>query len=107
MRKKLAYPLSLIFFICFGLVLVIFHAIQWFCFNILGYKAHKISVVWLQFWLMRITNILGTTYAFDNSYNIEPNCPLIIVANHQSLYDIPPLIWYFRKHHPKFISKKN
>jgi 1-acyl-sn-glycerol-3-phosphate acyltransferase len=28
------------------------------------------------------------------------------VANHQSTYDIPPLIWYLRKHHPKFISKK-
>jgi len=22
------------------------------------------------------------------------------------MYDIPPLIWYMRKHHPKFVSKK-
>ena len=32
--------------------------------------------------------------------------PYIIVCNHQSLYDIPPLIWYLRQIHPKFISKK-
>ncbi len=31
--------------------------------------------------------------------------PLIIVSNHQSQYDIPPVVWGFRKHYPKFISK--
>ena len=106
MAKLLAYPLTLIFFVLFGLTLLIFHPVQWFSFNVLGYRAHKTSVIWLQFWLMRCTNILGTTYSFSNSYEIEENVPLIIVANHQSMYDIPPILWYFRKHHPKFISKK-
>ncbi|MEZ4796885.1 MAG: lysophospholipid acyltransferase family protein [Flavobacteriaceae bacterium] len=105
MIKILAYPLTVLYFICFGLTLVIFHPIQWFCFNVLGYKAHKISVVWLQFWIMRCLNILGTRFSFSNPHQINTNQPLIIVANHQSMYDIPPLIWYFRKHHPKFISK--
>ena len=31
--------------------------------------------------------------------------PLIIVSNHQSQYDIPPVVVGFRKHFPKFISK--
>jgi len=106
MRKILAYPLTVIFFFLFGITLVIFHAVQWFCFNILGYKAHKISVDWLQFFTMRCTNVLGTRYAFYNPYNIGTDKPLIIVTNHQSMYDIPPLIWYMRKHHVKFISKK-
>ena len=106
MIKVLAYPLSVFYYICFGLTLVVFHAIQWVCFNIFGYKAHKLSVDWLQFFLMRCLNILGTRFSFNNSYDLPANTPLIIVANHQSTYDIPPLIWYFRKHHPKFISKK-
>lgn len=106
MQKILAYPLTLVFFICFGTALLIFHPIQWLCFNVLGYKAHKISVVWLQFWLMRSTNVLGTRYRFNNMYQLDTTSPLIIVANHQSMYDIPPILWYFRKHHPKFISKK-
>ncbi|MBC2843753.1 lysophospholipid acyltransferase family protein [Winogradskyella flava] len=106
MTKLLAYPLTILYFICFGLTLVIFHPIQWFCKNVFGYKAHKTSVDWLQFFIMRSLNVLGTTFSFTNLYNIEKEVPLIIVANHQSMYDIPPLIWYLRKHHVKFISKK-
>ena len=60
----------------------------------------------LQFWIMRCLNVLGTRFTFDNPHLIEKNQPLIIVANHQSTYDIPPLMWYMRKHHCKFISKK-
>lgn len=104
--KILAYPITILYFICFGLSLLIFHPIQWFCFNVFGYKAHKISVDWLQFFLMRCLNILGTQFSFKNPYSIPPNRSVIIVANHQSMYDIPPLIWYLRKHHVKFVSKK-
>jgi 1-acyl-sn-glycerol-3-phosphate acyltransferase len=106
MLKVLAYPLTVLYFICFGLTLVIFHPIQWLCNNIFGYKAHKISVDWLQFFLLRCLNVLGTTFTFNNPQSIPKDLPLIIVANHQSMYDIPPLIWYLRKHHVKFISKK-
>lgn len=106
MIKLLAYPLTLIYAFFFFLTLLVFHPIQWFCFNILGYKAHKVSVIWLQFWLMRCLNILGTRFSFTNPYHIKTNHPLIIVSNHQSMYDISPLMWYMRKHHPKFISKK-
>ena len=31
--------------------------------------------------------------------------PIIFAANHQSMYDIPSLIWFLRRHHAKFISK--
>ncbi len=106
MQKLIAYPLTILYFICFGLTLIVFHPIQWFCFNVLGYKAHKISVDWLQFFIMRSTNVLGTRYTFTNPYQIETDQPLIIVANHQSMYDISPIMWYMRKHHPKFISKQ-
>ncbi|WP_417290778.1 lysophospholipid acyltransferase family protein [Corallibacter sp.] len=106
MIKILSYILTTIYSLCFLGILVIFHAIQWFCLKLFGYNAHKVSVDWLQFFIMRCTNILGTRYTFTNPYDIEPNQPLIIVANHQSMYDIPPIIWYMRKYHPKFISKK-
>jgi 1-acyl-sn-glycerol-3-phosphate acyltransferase len=73
---------------------------------VFGYQAHKISVDWLQFFLMRCLNVLGTRFTFTNPYEINLDQPLIIVANHQSMYDISPIMWYMRKHHPKFISKK-
>ena len=106
MMKIIAYPLTLLYLLCFGLLLVVFHLIQWVCFNVFGYNAHKKSVDYLQFWLMRCLHILGTRFTFKNTFEIDANTPLIIVANHQSMNDIPPILWYFREHHPKFISKK-
>jgi len=103
--KLLSYPLTIIYYVFFGLTLVIFHPIQWICLKI-GYSAHKFSVDSLQFSLMRCLNILGTRYSFENKHTIPKGQPLIIVANHQSMYDISPLIMNFRRHHPKFISKK-
>lgn len=91
---------------CFGLCLVIFHPIQWICFNGFGYQAHKKSVDYLNFFLVKCTNILGTTYRFENLASVPKNVPLIVVANHQSMYDIIAIIWYMRRYHCKFVSKK-
>ncbi|UGU14215.1 1-acyl-sn-glycerol-3-phosphate acyltransferase [Sinomicrobium kalidii] len=106
MKKLLSYPLSALYYTCFGLSLVIFHGIQWVCLNLFGYNAHKRSVSILNLFLVRCTNILGTTYKFENLHLVPEGVPLIIVSNHQSMYDIPPIIWFMRKFHPKFISKK-
>jgi len=103
--KLLSYPLTVLFFLLFGLVLVIFHPIQWILHNVFGYNAHKKSVSLLNWSIMRCTNVLGTRYSFKNKQDIPTDRPLIIVTNHQSMYDIPPIIWYMRKHHPKFVSK--
>ncbi|WP_431163872.1 lysophospholipid acyltransferase family protein [Flagellimonas beolgyonensis] len=105
MAKMFSYPLTILFFIFFGLALVIFHPIQWICLNLFGYNAHKRSVSILNWCLMGCTRILGTRYSFQNDQNIPTDRPLIIVTNHQSMYDIPPIIWHMRKYHPKFVSK--
>jgi 1-acyl-sn-glycerol-3-phosphate acyltransferase len=106
MSKTLAYPLTLIYLIAFGLTLVVFHPIQWVCLNVFGYDAHKKSVSIMNWVIMRCTNILGTRYTLTFPENMPPQGPVIIVTNHQSLYDIPPIIWHLRKYHPKFVSKK-
>ena len=106
MQKLISYPISAIYYLCFGLCLVIFHPVQWFCFNFFGYQAHKKSVDYLNFFLVRCTNLLGTTYTFENIESIPKNVPLIFVSNHQSLYDIVAMIWYLRRFHCKFVSKK-
>ncbi|MGB7396084.1 MAG: lysophospholipid acyltransferase family protein, partial [Pricia sp.] len=105
MRKVLAYPLTIFYQIAFGITLLVFHPIQWVCLNLFGYTAHGKSVALLNLCLMRCTHILGTTYSFDNPHNIPRNRPLIIVPNHQSMHDIPPIIWFMRLYHPKFVSK--
>jgi 1-acyl-sn-glycerol-3-phosphate acyltransferase len=105
MQKLISYPISVIYYLCFGLCLVFFHPIQWICLNAFGYQAHKKSVDYLNFLLLRCTNLVGTTYTFENREIIPKNVPLIFVSNHQSMYDIIAMIWYLRDFHAKFVSK--
>ena len=105
MQKILAYPLTVIYFLFFGIALVVFHPIQWICFTLFGYEAHRASVALLNLCLLRCTHILGTTYTFNNPQNLPTGKPYIFVLNHQSMNDIPPIIWFMRKYHPKFVSK--
>jgi 1-acyl-sn-glycerol-3-phosphate acyltransferase len=106
MQKIVSYPLSLVAILFFILTLLIFHPIQWLCLNLLGYQAHKKSVDYLNLVLLRISHLLGTSYKVENRELIPKGVPIIFVANHQSLYDIVAMIWFFRKFHPKFVSKK-
>lgn len=105
MQKVIAYPLSVVYYLLFGSTLVIFHLIQWVCFNLFGYEAHKKSVDVLCFFLVANTYVLGTRYTFRNLDKVPKGIPLIVVANHQSLYDITTLGWILRKVHLKYVSK--
>jgi 1-acyl-sn-glycerol-3-phosphate acyltransferase len=105
MRRFFGYILSPIHYLLFGLLLAIFHPIQWICFNAFGYKAHKWSVDTLNFFLVSSYYVLGNTVKFTNKQNLPIGRPIIFIANHQSLYDIPAMIWFLRKYHAKFISK--
>ncbi len=87
-------------------VLLIFHPIQWFCLTFFGHDLHQQSVSLMNLCLMRCTHLLGTTYSFNDPHDIPTDRPLIIVTNHQSMHDIPPISWFLRKHQVKFISKK-
>jgi len=60
----------------------------------------------MNFFLVLWTRILGTRYSFYSERALPKDRPVIIVANHQSLYDIPYLIWKLRSLHPKFVAKK-
>lgn len=106
MQKVLSYILTPIFFVFFGLTLLVFHPIQWLCLTFFGYAPHSFSVALMNLCIMRCTHFLGTRHSFKNTHKLPLDRPLIIVSNHQSMYDISPISWYLRKHHPKFVSKK-
>lgn len=85
---------------------MIFHPIQVFCLRWINLNAQKKVVDILNFFLLRCLNLLGTRIIFKNAEKLPEKGTLIFAANHQSTYDIPPLIWYLRKYHPKFVAKK-
>mgnify|MGYP000981554803 CR=1 FL=1 len=72
-----------------------------------GYRIAEVekSVDYFNWTILRCLNILGTRFTMEYLDTIPKNVPIIIVSNHQSMWDIPPIIWYLRKLHPKFVSK--
>lgn len=106
MQKIIAYPLTVIHLVVFFVLLLLFHPIQVICHKLLGYNAHRKSVYILNWCLMKSQLFLGTTYGIDYETDLPVGPNYIFVSNHQSMFDIPPLIYYLRKHHPKFIAKK-
>lgn len=106
LKKILSYILSGVFFLLFGIFLLLFELIQRVCLRVFGYNAHRKSVAVFNWFALRFLQVLGTTYQINLPEDLPVNKPIIIVSNHQSMWDIPPLIWFLRNLHPKFISKK-
>jgi len=106
MKKLLSIIITPIFYLIFLLILVVFHIVQVVALNLFGHNVHDKSVALLNLFLMRSQVILGTKFKFNNFKSFPTNKPIIIIANHQSMWDIPPIVWRYRKHHPKFIAKK-
>ncbi|TAH03220.1 MAG: 1-acyl-sn-glycerol-3-phosphate acyltransferase [Sphingobacteriales bacterium] len=105
MRRLFGYFLSPIHHLFFLLTLCIFQPIQWVCYKFFGYAAHKKAVDWLNFFLVATYYLLGLRVSYYKNKALPIGKPIIFIANHQSMYDIPALIWFLRKYHAKFISK--
>jgi 1-acyl-sn-glycerol-3-phosphate acyltransferase len=105
MNKIISYPLSIVAYALFFLVLCLFHPAQYLCFNLLGYNAHKKCVDLLNFCLLRILWITFSTAKIEMKADLPEDRPIIFVANHQGLYDIIGIGWFLRKYHPKYVSK--
>jgi 1-acyl-sn-glycerol-3-phosphate acyltransferase len=105
MKRIIGHIFSPLHHIGFFFFLILFQPIQWLSLKLGGYAAHKKSVDVLNFCLVGTYYLVGCSVKF--SYKVKPptNRPIIFVANHQSMYDIPPLIYHLRKYHTKFISK--
>ena len=104
-RNILAYPLTVLHYIVFGIILLVFHPIQVIAYNVFGKKAHRETVILLNMCLTYSLYFLFSRVKFINEHEIPENVPLILVANHQGTYDIPPIFWYLRKTYPNFVSK--
>ncbi len=102
----ITFPLSVLYWMTFFLILIVFHGFQWIAFNIFGYTSHKKVVDVMNFFIIKAMYIAGVRYRLNGNPQRIPIGPNIIISNHQSMFDIPPLIWYLKRLHPKFIAKK-
>jgi len=99
------YILSTLYIVYFFFMLFLFHPIQWIAYTIFGQAAHRNTVDLLNFFLLRGSHLVGSRIQFKAPKNLPKNTPLILIANHQSMYDIIGIIWFFRKLNPIFVSK--
>ncbi|WP_291723360.1 lysophospholipid acyltransferase family protein [Bernardetia sp.] len=105
-QKILSWIVTPIFVVAFFSTLCIFHVAQVIGLKLFGYKGHKKSVDYMIFWLMQALYTLGAKLPSSKQPNLPTDRPILIVANHQSMYDIPAIMRVFKKYHPKFVSKK-
>src|SRR5690625_4736652 len=83
-----------------------YEGIQRICLYTFGYQAHKKSVDIFNGITVVLLRLFGTRFTIKDTSNLPKNIPVLLVSNHQSMWDIPPIIWYLRRLHPKFVSKK-
>ncbi len=62
--------------------------------------------MWFNCLLVHGWYLTGSHVHFDQRTALPDDRPIVFVANHQSMFDIPGLIWFLRKYYPLFVSKK-
>ncbi len=93
------------FVAAFGAILLFFDPLQRIAI-LFGPAAHQRVVGWLNWSLRSSLGILGVKVVVHGEDAVPEGEPVIIISNHQSLFDIPILYTVFAKHRPRFIAKQ-
>ena len=100
------YFLTVVFGVCFFLLLVVWDIVQRIAFYSFGEKAlHRVDRT-LNSLILRFLGITGANFKTTNPFVFPNTDSYIVVSNHQSMFDIcmiHELVW---QHTPRFISKK-
>ena len=105
MRLLISHLLTPLQYLSFVTILLVFHPIQWVVYHTLGDMAHRKVVYFMNGCLSMSLAILFYRRTFTNEYDLPTDRPIIFLANHNSLHDIPTLYYNLRKYNPVFVSK--
>lgn len=107
MKKIAAWICFPFFVIGFCLVILSNHVLQVIFFRLGGQKWHEKAMDILHLGLLSSVLLLFSRISVKGKVpKYSKNQPMIIISNHQSMFDIAIIGWVFRRHHPRFISKK-
>jgi 1-acyl-sn-glycerol-3-phosphate acyltransferase len=96
---------SIPFLLAFGLILVVFDPLQRVA-RLFGPRPHEVVVGLLQASLLGAFRLCGTRIDVERSPAVTPRTPYVIIANHQSMFDIPILGALLFTNYPKYVSKR-
>ncbi|MFP8880135.1 MAG: lysophospholipid acyltransferase family protein [Myxococcota bacterium] len=104
LKRAADWAVTPIFLICFGAVLIIFDPIQRIAMRF-GRNAQQVAAGWLQVWLVRSLYISGARIEVERSPLVREKTSYLIIANHQSMFDIPFAGSLLFSNFPKYVSK--
>lgn len=106
LRRALDWTFTIPFLIAFGSLLALFDPVQRIarCF---GPRPHEIVVGMLQVSLLWAFRICGTRLEVERSEEVRSWTPYLVIANHQSMFDVPIFGALLFSNFPKYVAKKS
>jgi 1-acyl-sn-glycerol-3-phosphate acyltransferase len=105
MRLFIDWLFTVPFLIAFGLTLGIFDPLQRIA-RLFGPRPHEIVVGLLQKSLIAVFRICGTRVEVERSSAVEAWKPYLVIANHQSMFDVPIFGALLFSNFPKYVAKR-
>jgi len=104
-QRVVGWILSPLHIVLFVVILLVFHLPLVIASKLFGQAAFDRVLQLMNLALLTNMRLAGTRIKFEKRGEIPTTGPVIYVANHQSMYDIPFLVWYLRSRMPRFIAK--
>lgn len=105
MQRAVDWLFTVPFLIAFGLVLGVFDPFQRIA-RLFGSRPHEIVVGLLQRTLLAAFRLCGTRLEVERSPAVQPWTPYLVIANHQSLFDVPIFGALLFTNFPKYVAKR-
>src|SRR5262249_19882552 len=103
--RALDWVLTLPFLIAFGSILLVFDPLQRVA-RLFGPRPHEIVVGWLQAALVGAIHLCGARLEVERSPGVRRSTSYVLIANHQSMFDVPILGALLFTNYPKYVSKR-
>lgn len=98
-----------LYLVGFGIIVLVFDPLLRVAYRIGGYHVHQNGIRLMNRCLYQCLLFIGGRISWNSHQNLSrtgsESGTKVFVANHQSLNDIPPLIWKFRAFRPVLVSK--
>ena len=106
LRRLISWCMTPFFLLFFGGILVTFHVLQLLVHPFSrGLQKFVLDLMNLSI-ILNIRFCAGASFQVIRRPSLPPGRPVILVANHQSMYDIPMMMWLMRDRELGFIAKK-
>lgn len=106
LQRTVDWLFTVPFLIVFGLVLGVFDPLQRIA-RLFGPRPHEIVVGALQTVLLVVFRLTGTRLEVQRSPAVKPWTPYVVVANHQSMFDVPIFGALLFSNFPKYVAKRS